>query len=76
MSPAGEPRLGPVLGWLAFFVVVGAFPFYLVWSFVNHALAGHIEAGRAGLALLGLLVLLGLLALVARRIGRWEREAR
>lgn len=72
MTTAGEPRLGPVLGWMAAFVVLGAFPFYLVWSFLNELLAGGFEARSAGLALLGFLVLAALLRVVVRRIRRWE----
>lgn len=52
------------------FVVVGAPMVYVLWSFVNEALTGHLEAGLAVIFLPVLAVFAGLLVF----LGRWARR--
>jgi len=66
----------PVILWMALFVFVGAPFVYLIWNFINHALAGSIEASTAGLAAVGALGLWGVLRFVAARALAWQGDER
>ena len=63
---------GGLLGRMALYVVLGAPLVFLVWRFLNEALAGEVHGDSAALAAAGLLGLVWLLRLVARQINRWE----
>lgn len=67
-----EKGVGPIIGWMSLFVVLGAPFVYLIWEFINEALSGRFELSAAGLAVLGVAGVLGVLRLVAKRAARWE----
>lgn len=68
------PGTGIILLWMAMFMILGVPFVYLIWDFINHALAGHVIAAEAGLAAVGVTGLAAVLWLVGRRVRRWEAQ--
>lgn len=66
---------GRIVLWMALFVMVGAPFVFLIWEFVNHALAGRFALREAGLAVVGVVGLAAVLSFVARRVSGWEGGA-
>lgn len=59
-----------LIGLIMLFVVIGTPLVYVLWSFVNELLVGHLDPGLAVLALPALAVFAGVLVV----LGRWARR--
>jgi hypothetical protein len=51
MSDDAQPRMGPLIGTIALFTVLGAPILAFLWETLNRVLAGHFDLVRIGISL-------------------------
>lgn len=74
-STPRQVGLGGLMVAMLLFVIVGTPLVYLLWTFVNDVLTGHVVGSRLLLAVPALIVFIIVLNVLARTVRRWDPGA-
>jgi len=70
MSEDAQPRMGPLIGTIALFTVIGAPMVAFLWETLNRVMAGHFDPIRIGISVPLLVVFYFVLRWMGRVVER------